>query len=53
MDQDKLNEKLQAMPNIETKVSKSKDGQTIIIKTIITKLYSRKYFEKVLEEKQE
>jgi len=36
-------------PEIETKISKSKDGQTIIIKTIITKLYSINYFRKIVD----
>ena len=30
-------------------INKSMDGRWIIVKTITTKIYSRKYFEKVLE----
>ena len=43
-------EKLKEMPLIDTKVSKSKDGKTIIVKTTITKLYSVNYFKKVCED---
>lgn len=43
-------EQLKKMPQIETKLTKSKDGRFLIHKTVITSIKPIAYYEKVLEE---
>lgn len=48
--QEKLLEKLTKMPNIETKISMSKDKKWVIIKTIMTEILSKKYFDAIFKD---
>ena len=50
---EKQEEQIRNMPIIEQKISKSKDGQYVIDKTVITWLKPIKYWEKVMENKEE
>jgi len=50
INKEKLNEKLVNMPNIETKVGLSKDKKWVLIKTTITKILSRNYFDAVFKD---
>ena len=50
MDQGKLNEKLEKMPNIETHIGMSKDKKWVLIKTVITKILSKNYFDAVFKD---
>lgn len=43
-------EKIKKMPYLETKYSKSKDGQFVIVKTIITDIKPIKYWEMVFSD---
>lgn len=45
---DKKQEQLKKMPQIETKIFKSKDGKLLIHKTIITSIKPSAYYEAVL-----
>ena len=48
---EKLNEKLANMPNIETHIGMSKDKKWVLIKTVITKILSKNYFDAVFKDK--
>ena len=48
-EQEKLKEKLEKMPNIETKTKLSADGKWVINQTIITSIKSLKYYQKIVE----
>lgn len=41
----RLKDKLVKMPNIETKVGMSKDKKWVIVRTIITQIMSKNYFD--------
>jgi len=45
INQEKLNEKLVNMPNIETQIGLSKDKKWVLVKTTITKILSKNYFD--------
>ena len=51
MNDEKLKEKLEKMPNIETFVSLSNDGKWVIEKVVITSIKPKSYFDKVFEGK--
>jgi len=53
VDKEKLREKLEKMPIIETRVRKSKDGKWIITETIIRDIRSIAFWEKVLKNENE
>jgi len=53
MEQNQNQEKGQNLPILETHISKSKDGKYIIHKTVITDIKPVKYFEKIMEKKEE
>ena len=42
-------EKVAKMPLIKTRISRSRDGNKIIHRTVITDIKDRKYYEKVLQ----
>ena len=52
MDQEKLMEKLQKMPEIETKIGLSKDKKWVLVKTVITKIMSKNYFDVMFKGKE-
>jgi len=51
VDKEKLREKLEKMPIIETRVRKSKDGKWIITETIIRDIRPITFWEKVMQNK--
>ena len=48
-----MKDEKQQTPILETQVSKSKDGKYVIHRTVITDIKPIKYFEKVVESKNE
>jgi hypothetical protein len=45
INQMRLKDKLVKMPNIETKIGMSKDKKWVIVRTIITQIMSKNYFD--------
>lgn len=48
----KMKEKIMAMPEKKVSLSLSKDGKWFIVKVTETKIFSKKYLDKVLEGKE-
>ena len=53
INQEKLKDKLVKMPNIETHIGMSKDKKWVLVKTVITKILSKNYFDAVFKGKEE